>query len=208
MNEFTGRHNVPPLDTMEQMQAVARGMEGKRLRYVDLIAESRILGNLEPIDATPEQLAKAVLFTPPRLRAGRLFYSQWLILGILSTIRCTVMAIKHDHSFFGWLGNVANIIVLISLLYYGVRWVNMKLINNEVIENITSIGNAVWLGISAPIMLLVIAYLILSISITIISRMKGESYERILLKFRITFLLTISMTITSLMIMITHILFP
>ena len=38
VNEFTGRHNVRPLDTMEQMEEVARGMEGKRLRYVDLIA--------------------------------------------------------------------------------------------------------------------------------------------------------------------------
>ena len=38
VNEFTGRHNVRPLDTMEQMEEVARGMEGKRLRYADLIA--------------------------------------------------------------------------------------------------------------------------------------------------------------------------
>ena len=38
VNEFTGRHNVRPLDTMEQMEEVVRGMEGKRLRYVDLIA--------------------------------------------------------------------------------------------------------------------------------------------------------------------------
>ena len=38
VNEFTGRHNARPLDTMEQMEEVARGMEGKRLRYADLIA--------------------------------------------------------------------------------------------------------------------------------------------------------------------------
>ena len=38
VNEFTGRHNVRPLDTMEQMEEVARGMEGKRLRYADLTA--------------------------------------------------------------------------------------------------------------------------------------------------------------------------
>ena len=38
VNEFTGRHNVRPLDTMKQMEEVVRGMEGKRLRYVDLIA--------------------------------------------------------------------------------------------------------------------------------------------------------------------------
>ena len=38
VNEFTGRHNVRPMDTMKQMEATVRGMEGKRLRYVDLIA--------------------------------------------------------------------------------------------------------------------------------------------------------------------------
>ena len=38
INEFTGRHNTRPMDTLEQMQDVFRGMEGKRLRYVDLIA--------------------------------------------------------------------------------------------------------------------------------------------------------------------------
>ncbi len=36
--EFEGRHNSRPLDTMEQMSVVAHHMEGKRLRYVDLIA--------------------------------------------------------------------------------------------------------------------------------------------------------------------------
>lgn len=35
--EFDGRHNVRPMDTSEQMTAVVKGMEGKRLRYVDLI---------------------------------------------------------------------------------------------------------------------------------------------------------------------------
>ena len=38
VNEFTGRHNVRPLDTVEQMERLAQGMEGKRLRYKDLIA--------------------------------------------------------------------------------------------------------------------------------------------------------------------------
>ena len=37
-NEFSGRHNVRPLDTADQMVAMARKAEGKRLRYVDLIA--------------------------------------------------------------------------------------------------------------------------------------------------------------------------
>ena len=36
--EFTGRHNVRPFDTIRQMETAAEGMEGKRLRYKDLIA--------------------------------------------------------------------------------------------------------------------------------------------------------------------------
>lgn len=35
--EFTGRHNIRPLDTLEQMEETARGMFGKRLRYADLV---------------------------------------------------------------------------------------------------------------------------------------------------------------------------
>ena len=35
VNEFTGRHNVRKLDTIKQMESAVRGMEGKRLRYVD-----------------------------------------------------------------------------------------------------------------------------------------------------------------------------
>ena len=38
VNEFTGRHNVRKLDTIKQMESAVQGMEGKRLRYVDLIA--------------------------------------------------------------------------------------------------------------------------------------------------------------------------
>ena len=37
VNEFAGRHNQRPLDTIDQMSAMARGMDGKRLRYEDLI---------------------------------------------------------------------------------------------------------------------------------------------------------------------------
>ena len=37
VNEFTGRHNVRPLDTLKRMESMVQGMEGKRLRYVDLI---------------------------------------------------------------------------------------------------------------------------------------------------------------------------
>lgn len=36
--EFAGRHNVRRLDTIEQMGELARGMSGRRLRYVDLVA--------------------------------------------------------------------------------------------------------------------------------------------------------------------------
>ena len=38
VGEFAGRHNIREADTIEQMQAVARGLDGKRLRYRDLIA--------------------------------------------------------------------------------------------------------------------------------------------------------------------------
>lgn len=38
INEFSGRHNDRPSDTIEQMAHMVQGMEGKRLRYVDLIA--------------------------------------------------------------------------------------------------------------------------------------------------------------------------
>ena len=37
VTEFAGRHNDRPLDTIEQMRAMVRGMEGKRLRYRELI---------------------------------------------------------------------------------------------------------------------------------------------------------------------------
>ena len=38
VGEFAGRHNARPLDTLDQMRAIARGMVGKRLRYSDLIS--------------------------------------------------------------------------------------------------------------------------------------------------------------------------
>ena len=37
VGEFEGRHNARPLDTEYQMRAMVRGMEGKRLRYQDLV---------------------------------------------------------------------------------------------------------------------------------------------------------------------------
>ena len=36
--EFAGRHNDRPLDTVEQVRALVKGSEGKRLRYRDLIS--------------------------------------------------------------------------------------------------------------------------------------------------------------------------
>ena len=36
VDEFSGRHNLRSLDTIDQMASVVRGMVGKRLRYADL----------------------------------------------------------------------------------------------------------------------------------------------------------------------------
>ena len=38
INQFAGRHDVRPLDTIAQMSLLALGMAGKWLRYQDLIA--------------------------------------------------------------------------------------------------------------------------------------------------------------------------
>ena len=40
VNEFAGRHDDRPLDTQDQMTAIAQGMVGKRLRYEDLTANA------------------------------------------------------------------------------------------------------------------------------------------------------------------------
>ena len=37
VGEFAGRHNNRPKDTLDQMQAIVRGLVGKRLQYRDLI---------------------------------------------------------------------------------------------------------------------------------------------------------------------------
>ena len=37
VNEFAGRHNIREMDTIHQMRAIVRGMEGKRLRYRELV---------------------------------------------------------------------------------------------------------------------------------------------------------------------------
>ena len=38
VGEFAGRHNDRPLDTIDQLRAIVRGMVGKRLRYAELVA--------------------------------------------------------------------------------------------------------------------------------------------------------------------------
>ncbi|WP_373088811.1 IS1595 family transposase [Sneathiella sp.] len=38
VTEFAGRHNVRDLDTLAQMTVLAKGLDGKRLRYDDLVA--------------------------------------------------------------------------------------------------------------------------------------------------------------------------
>ena len=40
VREFEGRHNQRNLDTLDQMTLMARGLEGKRLRYADLIGKA------------------------------------------------------------------------------------------------------------------------------------------------------------------------
>ena len=40
VTEFAGRHNVRGLDTITQMTLLAKGLDGKRLRYDDLVAAS------------------------------------------------------------------------------------------------------------------------------------------------------------------------
>ena len=37
VHEFEGRHNVRPMDTLDQMTLMAEGTVGKRLRYSELI---------------------------------------------------------------------------------------------------------------------------------------------------------------------------
>ena len=38
VNEFSGRHNIRDLDTIDQMQMIVQGMAGKRLQYQELVA--------------------------------------------------------------------------------------------------------------------------------------------------------------------------
>lgn len=45
VTEFSGRHNDRPADTIEQMQRMVKGVNGKRLRYVDLTAKEKRTGS-------------------------------------------------------------------------------------------------------------------------------------------------------------------
>ena len=51
VTEFVGRHNRRPSDILDQMGAMVKGMDGKRLRYVELITpnglESGARGKLQ-----------------------------------------------------------------------------------------------------------------------------------------------------------------
>lgn len=40
VGEFTGRHNMREMDTLDQMAQVVLGMNGKRLRYTDLTGKA------------------------------------------------------------------------------------------------------------------------------------------------------------------------
>jgi len=44
ITEFAARHNVRDLDTLDQMAALAKGMEGRRLRYTELTAGPQVCG--------------------------------------------------------------------------------------------------------------------------------------------------------------------
>lgn len=47
-DEFSGRHNIRELDTLDQMSEVVHGFEGKRLRYNDLIAPTGLDSGARP----------------------------------------------------------------------------------------------------------------------------------------------------------------
>ena len=40
VNEFSGRHNDRPFDTVDQMSRIVKGMVSKRLKYNDLISDN------------------------------------------------------------------------------------------------------------------------------------------------------------------------
>ena len=48
VREFAGRHNRRPLDTVDQMGAMVKGMDGKRLKYAELIAPNGLPSGARP----------------------------------------------------------------------------------------------------------------------------------------------------------------
>ena len=42
VGEFAGRHNMRDCDTIQQMRQLARGMDGRRLRYQELISSTSL----------------------------------------------------------------------------------------------------------------------------------------------------------------------
>jgi len=48
VNEFSGRHNSRPKDTIDQMTCLVGRMAGKRLRYTDLISDNRLAAGSRP----------------------------------------------------------------------------------------------------------------------------------------------------------------
>ena len=48
VGEFSGRHSIRPRDTLDMMRSVVIGMEGKRLRYRDLIADNGLPSGARP----------------------------------------------------------------------------------------------------------------------------------------------------------------
>ena len=91
--EFAGRHNLRPLDTIEQMRRVMQSVVGKRLEYTTLIASRGVgaamgeqakpkkrrgrppLPMPGPIPDTPENVMRALVSTLP-LKKGQLVKHQ------------------------------------------------------------------------------------------------------------------------------------
>ena len=48
VDEFAGRHNDREADTIDQMRGIVEGLVGKRLRYVDLIADNGLESGAKP----------------------------------------------------------------------------------------------------------------------------------------------------------------
>ena len=58
VQEFAGRHNIRDMDARDQLSAMGRGMEGKRLRYRDLIADNGLPSGSRGGQPTPVPVPK------------------------------------------------------------------------------------------------------------------------------------------------------